>query len=138
MNKNSFFLFLLLATLALASGCARVEKEKKSEELQSTLNSYGKSIRWAYFETAYKFIHPDLRKKENMPEGLDNVRVTSYDVAQPPVIKEGDQMKAEQIVKIEYVLRDQQIVRKISDHQHWHFDTETKTWWLHTRMPQFK
>jgi len=137
MKRLTITLLILLITFSLTTGCARVEKEKKNQGLEAATNGYGKSIRWAYYETAYGYLHPSLRN-EKLPAGLDNVRVTSYEVIQPPVIKDKNQTRAEQMVQIEYVLRDQQVIHKLSDRQDWRYDTETETWWLHTKLPAFK
>jgi len=138
MKRLTITLFLLLVTLAIAASCARVEKEKKTQGLEAATNGYGKAIRWAYYETAYGYLHPSLRKDEELPAELENVRVTSYEVVQPPVIKDKDQTRAEQMVRIEYVLRDRQVMRKLSDRQDWRFDMETEAWWLHSQLPRFK
>lgn len=129
-------LALFLATcIAVTGGCARVEKEKKTKGLEAAVTAYGNSIRWAYYETAFGYIHPDFRT--DIPEGLDNVRVTSYEVVQPPIIKDEAKTRAEQVVQIEFVRRDEQVVRRISDRQDWRFDPQTETWWLHSKMPAF-
>lgn len=125
----------LSAILAVGGGCARVEKEKKVQGLEAAANAYGKSIRWAYYETAYGYLHPSMRGA--LPEGLDNIRVTSYEVVQPPVMKNEAQTSAEQVVQIEYVRRDEQVVRTLSERQDWRYDPETETWWLYSDMPAF-
>jgi hypothetical protein len=137
MNSSKPLLLFLCVAIAGSAGCARVQKEKKTLGLEAATNGYGKSIRWAYYETAFGYLHPDLRRGEGPPEHLDNVRVTAYEVVQPPAIKDKDQTTAEQVVHIEYVLRDEQVVDKISDRQLWRYDTETETWWLHSAMPEF-
>lgn len=130
------FAALLVAMIAVTGGCARVEKEKKTKGLEAAVTAYGNSIRWAYYDTAYGYLHPSVR--DDLPEGLDNVRVTSYEVVQPPFVKDEAQTRAEQIAQIEYVLRDEQVVKRLSDRQDWRFDPATETWWLHSGMPSFK
>ena len=136
MKRATPFLLLIAFSLLVGPGCARVEKQKKTQGLEAAANAYGKSIRWAYYETAYGYLHPD--KIKEVPEHLENVRVTSYDVVQPPVMVNEEQTRAEQVAQIEYVLRDRQIVRKLSDRQDWRFDEETETWWLHSDIPAFR
>jgi hypothetical protein len=138
MKKLPIALFGLLAILVCLDGCARVEKEKKTQGLEAATLAYGKSIRWAYYETAWGYLHPDLRRNRNPPENLDNIRVTSYEVVQPPIVTDSNQTRAEQVVQIEYVLRNEQVVNRISDRQDWRYDAETKTWWLHSKLPDFK
>jgi hypothetical protein len=138
MNSSKLLPLLLCAAVACSAGCARVQKEKKTTGLEAATNAYGKSIRWAYYETAFGYIHPDQRKGQGLPEGLENVRVTGYEVVQPSVIRDENQTSAEQTVQIEYVLRDEQVVRRVSDRQIWRYDEETRTWWLHSDMPDFR
>ena len=136
MKRRTIILVLVVAVFALADGCARVEKEKKAQGLEAATNGYGKSIRWAYYEAAYGYLHPDLRKAE-VPKKLENVRVTAYEIVQPPTMRNDSQTKAEQVAQIEYILRDEQVVRKVSNRQDWRYDSETETWWLHSSLPDF-
>jgi hypothetical protein len=135
MKSTIIALLTLAVALLIGSGCARVEKEKKTEGLEAATNAYGKSLRWAYYETAYGYLHPSLRT--GLSEHLDNIRVTAYEVVQPPVMKDEGRSRAEQVVQIEYVRRDEQVVRKVSHRQDWRFDPASETWWLHSPMPAF-
>jgi hypothetical protein len=123
----------LTAALALAA-CGTVKKEKKTNALEAATNGYGESVRWGYYETAYGYVHPDKRRP--VPEGIGNVQVTGYDVVQPPVLK--DASTAEQVARIEYVHRDVQRVRSLSDRQLWRYDEASNTWWLHSGVPEFR
>lgn len=79
-------------------------------------------------------MHPN--KRGQVPKYLENIRVTSYDVVQPPV--RSDESTATQIAQIEYLHEDVQRVRKLSDRQEWRYDPATETWWLHSGVPAFK
>jgi uncharacterized protein YceK len=125
---------LCLALALLVAGCGTIKKDKRTQGLEAAANAYGKAIRWGYYETAYGYVHPDRR--EPVPKAIENVQVTSYEVVQPPVL--GDGAKAQQVVQIEYVLRDEQVVHKVSDRQDWRFDEETETWWLYSPVPAFR
>jgi hypothetical protein len=132
---TSFALFLV-ACIALGGGCARVEKEKKTRGLEAAVTAYGNSLRWAYYDTALGYLHPSYRNAS--PEQLKNVRVTSYEVVQPPVLTDEAQTSAEQVVQIEYVLQDEQVVRTLADRQDWRYDPQTESWWLHSGAPVFR
>lgn len=125
-------LLALIATLS-ASGCARVEKESKSLGLESATNGYRQSIRWAYYEAAVGFLHPEVRGNVDF-DALANVRVTSYEVVVPPVI---DNDTAIQVVQLQYVLNDRQTVKQLADRQEWRYDAERESWWLHSGLPAF-
>jgi hypothetical protein len=122
---------VLLCTLL---GCGTIEKDKRVNAMDAALSTYGEAIRWGYFETAYGYLHPDRRRP--VPKQLQNVRVTGYEVMQNPLMK--DKTNAEQLVRIEYVLDDEQRVRTLTDRQLWRFDEKAKAWWLHSGVPDFR
>ncbi|MCG6861204.1 MAG: hypothetical protein LJE70_08015 [Chromatiaceae bacterium] len=123
-----------LALPVFLAGCGTIEKEKKVQMLDAALTTYGEAIRWGYFETAYGFLHPD--KRQEIPKHLDNVRVTSYEVLQAPLMK--SETEAEQVVRIEYVHKDVQQLRSLSDRERWVYDEATSNWWLDSGVPSFE
>ena len=134
MSKLLPLCFLALLT---AASCSKIEKEKRYQGLTTATEGYGNALRWGYYDSAYSYVHPSLRQEDAYPKALDNVRVTTYEVIQPPAIYSEDQEQVEQRVQIEYVLRDEQVVHKLSDLQDWRYDPETKTWWLYSGLPKF-
>lgn len=126
-------LALSIAALLVAS-CARVKEEKRTNALEAATSGYGSAIRWGYYETAFGYLYPEARGE--LPEGLDNIRVTSYDVVQPPVL--ADETTARQIAHVEYLHNDVQVVRSLSDRQEWRYDEASNTWWLHSGLPAFR
>jgi len=133
LTYNSL-LSLFIFSLVTLGGCGSIEKSKKNTALEAALSTYREAIRWGYFETAYGYIHPEKRK--GAPPNLENIRVTSYEVMQAPLLK--DEQNAEQVVRIEYVHRDEQKLRSLSDRQLWRYDEATKSWWLYSGVPRFK
>jgi uncharacterized protein YceK len=127
---------LLLATALLIAGCASVQRDKKVIALQAATNGYESAIRWGYYETAFGYLHPDLRRGKPLPERLKDVRVTSYDVVQPAQIQ--DDRTATQVVNIEYVYEDRQVVKRIADRQVWKWDQGLESWWLKSGLPDFE
>jgi hypothetical protein len=126
-------LALVLAAAFGAGGCGTIEKDKKNKAMDAALTTYNEAIRWGYFDTAYSYVHPG--KRQTTPSYLENVRVTGYEVLQPPVVK--DDTELEQVVRIEYVHEDTQRVRSLSDRQLWSYDMKTNTWWLQSGVPRF-
>lgn len=126
----------LLLGVLLISGCATVEKDKRALALQAATNGYQSAIRWGYYETAFGYLHPDLRKGQPVPEGLKNLRLTGYDVVQPPTMQDED--TATQVVNIEYLHEDRQVVKRIADRQIWTWDDALDSWWLKSGLPAFQ
>ena len=133
MSSSTTALLFCLGVTILVPGCGTVEKERKSKGLEAAANGYGKAIRWGYYESAYGYVHPTHRVKPSAD--LGNVRVTSYQVVQPPILRNG--ASAEQVVHLEYVLADEQVVRRLTLRQDWRYDEQARTWWLHSAPPDF-
>lgn len=129
-------LISLLGAALLLAGCATVEKDKRAVALQAATNGYQSAIRWGYYETAFGYLHPDLRKDKPVPESLKDLRLTGYDVVQPPTMQDED--TAIQVVNIDYLYEDRQVVKRVSDRQVWKWDDELDSWWLKSGMPAFQ
>ena len=126
---------LFSITIALgAASCGRVKEDKMAAGLYSATNGYRESIRWSYFDAAAGFLHPDVREDIDF-EQLQNIRVTGYEVLQPAVIT--PQQTAVQLVRISYVLDDEQRLKNLADRQEWHWDEERTAWWLYSGLPKF-
>jgi hypothetical protein len=123
-----------LAAVAVLAGCGSIEKDKKANALEAAVTRYGAAIRWGYYEVAFGLVHPD--KREAIPTGLDNIRVTGYEVVQPP--QQVDENTADQVVIVDYLHEDVQRVRSLTDRQHWRYEPATGTWWLYSGIPRFK
>jgi len=125
---------LLATALLVGSGCATIERDKRNIAMEAAMTAYGNAIRWGYYDTAYGFVSADERK--GIPQHLDNIQVTSYEVVQPPFMK--DEESAEQVARIEYVLKDVQRVRSLASRQLWHYEKTTNRWWLMSGLPDFR
>jgi len=137
MNKH--WVFLPLLALLLPSGCGQVQKEKKSKSLEATTRAYGNALRWDYPETAWNYLDPDIRAGLRPEQRqLKEIRLTGYDVIQPPMLVAEDQDQAEQWVRIDYVRHDTQVVKSLTDHQIWRYDEASGGWRLHSAPPLFR
>jgi hypothetical protein len=133
--RQPWFCLVVLIPLLSNVGCASLTDDKIATRLENATSGYRQSIRWGYWDAAVGFLHPDERSDID-PETLGNIRVTSYEVVQPPVI--ADDVTAVQLVRIEYVLNDRQRLESLADRQQWRYDDEMKAWWLHSGLPRFK
>ncbi|CRI64366.1 conserved exported hypothetical protein [Thiocapsa sp. KS1] len=128
-------LLAALLTTPAGVGCAVVEKDRRAVGLQAATSGYQSALRWGYYDTALGFLPPDQRKSGAIPEIFAELRVTGYDVAQPPIIQADD--SATQIVVIDYLFEDAQVVKQLTDRQVWRWDDRMGTWWLHSGLPKF-
>jgi hypothetical protein len=133
--RQPWFCLVVLIPLLSNVGCASLTDDKIATRLENATSGYRQSIRWGYWDAAVGFLHPDERLDID-PETLGNIRVTSYEVVQPPVI--ADDVTAVQLVRIEYVLNDRQRLESLADRQQWRYDDKMKAWWLHSGLPRFK
>ena len=133
MLQRRDFLLLALTPIALTSGCQKVKEQSKATKLDNASNLYRKAIRWGYYDIAMTVVDP--KKPVNFNEDdYENIRVTSYEILQPAIT---DGVKAVQIMRLEYLLRDQQVIRKLTDRQTWRYDPEIKEWFLTSGFPKF-
>jgi hypothetical protein len=136
LNRTLVTLVLAVLIAVLAGGCAAYKEDRKQDALEAATNAYQTALRWGYYETAIGYIHPDKRKVLEVPKELVNIRVTRYDVVQPPI--PAGEGKVTQVVQIDYLHQDVQRMKSLSDRQEWRYDPETKTWWLYSGLPAFK
>lgn len=127
-------LIVLCIALVMTSGCQRVKEERKHRLLEHATSGYRQAIRWGYYEAALHSIAPEQRSQQTTG-AFENIRVTGYEVIQAPTIL--DEHQAEQLVRIEYVLRDRQRVESLTDRQTWRYDKAESRWWLDSGLPAF-
>lgn len=125
-----------LVLLALL-GCNPVKQDHLTDTLQKATSGYQNALRWGYFENAYGYLHPKQRTQALTAETFKGLRLTSYDVIQPPVMDARAEM-ALQVVVIDYLYDDRQVVKSLKDQQRWRYDAAQKTWWLESGLPPFK
>ncbi len=124
----------LVFGLSLLVGCGSAQKERMTNILFDNTNGYRESLRWGYYTAAVDFLHPDARGDIDF-EVLENVRVTSIEEVRPGVIT--PEHRVQRLVRIDYVLEDEQRLKHVLDRQDWRWDEPAKTWWLHSGLPDF-
>ena len=125
-----------LVGLSLLSGCGSVERRQQADILETTLYSYSNNIRWGNLQQAYLFLSPTVTKDIQVPPGLEEVRVVSYDVVGS--VQQTSESTATQNVRIGYYRVGQPSLRTIMDRQTWTYDPEAKTWYLGSDIPSFR
>lgn len=125
---------LLLSGLVLLGGCAT---DRRNHSLETTLTAYGTALRWNGFAQAQSFVDPAYRKAHPLTD-LDRaryqqVRVSDYDSGNGPIPVDADTVR--QVARIDLININTQRQRSIIDHQTWHWDAQSRHWWLETGLP---
>jgi hypothetical protein len=128
---------LLMSCLVVGlclSGC--LASQRRDNDLETTLRKYESTLRWGHLQNAYYFGRADPGQSPKIPDGLDNMRVTHYEVVRP--VTRPDQDTATQLVEIQYLRRDEQVVRRVMDSQRWQYDPQDGRWYLSSPVVQFQ
>ncbi len=121
--------------VALVEGVKRIvitHPEFPSQNI-SAVDQKALTERGAYLEHC---LAPVLFGKHDWQLFFDNIRVTGYEIRQPPLPV--DEAKVLQVVEIDYVLEDSQRLRKLSEQQEWRHDPESKQWQVFSPFPEFR
>jgi hypothetical protein len=127
--------YLLLAMILLSTACQTARHGTAQAPLVQRAQAFGDVVRWGALEKMVVFTKIDPSKPVTIPEGLDNVRVTGYELASG--LAEVKPNRWSQTAVIDYVLTDRQIVRQLIDHQVWVSDDDGKSWYRENPLPQF-
>jgi len=125
----------LLVLLPLLLGACVASNMKSSEsKLRDTLRYFETTVRWGQLDRMSAFLVPQLAGQPPQP-GLDNIRVTHYDTVSGPTPVSDERWV--QTVAIEYVLKDSQVVKRLTDNQVWELDAEAGGWLRANPLPRF-
>jgi hypothetical protein len=135
MRRSTASVSILLLGLLL-SGCAAEKLRTRQTILDETLLRYASTIRWGDVAQAQSFIEPKVLA-EHPPTSLElarfkQVQVTGYN--EQPAVPVGDS-EVRQTVQISLVNIATQAARTVVDNQVWHYDAESKHWWLTSGIP---
>ncbi len=132
VRRCTFLIFALALSLA-----ACVAPGTRQDELLITIRSYEGAIRWGRIEGAYEFLKPDPDNPIEIPQGLDQIKVTGYERLTPVVPTDEEKHRFRVTSAIRYVHVDRQVERNITDQQVWEWDAEAKRWWRANPIPAF-
>jgi hypothetical protein len=114
-----------------------MQAAQRQENLDTSLNTYLKLIRWGHFDAAAQYIRhrqkqdSALRSRDN----LEGVRVTFYEIVSQGL--SDDQREALVVVALGFYDVDSGIVHRFYDRQVWWFDETAKRWFLDDDLPNF-
>ncbi len=129
---------LLCALLALAacSNVPSIAKRSRALALDEAASSYGKMIRWGYFDEAAGYLR--ARDGSRVAGDLDRIaryRVTAYDPLSQLVAADG--LEGRVVARIEYYEIDAGVLRTLHDEQFWWYDDDANRWYLGSGLPAF-
>ena len=128
--------FMVIVTMALVCGCARMQTEKRMISLDDSVRAYSKMLRWGEYEEAARYILFREREPEKIDiDVLEKIKITGYEVYDREITTEQDEASIS--VSIEYYHKDTGIVYSIKDKQIWWFNEEGKRWFLDDTLPDF-
>lgn len=125
---------ILLGMLLMGLGACQTNPFKSGDaKLDDIMTAYKIAVRWGAIANTYQFLTPELRVTAEVPDNLDNIRVTTYQVVSGPgAISEN---LVTQTVLIEYVYQDQQVLKKLVDEQLWKYVEADDVWYRANPVP---
>ncbi|MCF6355390.1 MAG: hypothetical protein L3J26_09900 [Candidatus Polarisedimenticolaceae bacterium] len=126
----------LLLVAVLLAGCQTIETKARQVSLDKVLHAYETAIRWSYIHQAYSLMRPERLKEIEIPQGLENIKVTHYEVLEPAVSNPKSDT-ATQVAFVSYVEKNRQQEKRLTDHQLWEYDKKAKRWYLISDIPAF-
>ncbi len=138
-SLSDYILIGLLLTLFTAmNGCAGImDKSKKLDKLELSLNDYRKSLRWGNINNAAAYIKLKNYSTPLRDQAiLKNVRITSYEYNIQQL--NDDQTEATVIAQISFYDVNRGSVVDMLDRQSWWLDMESKQWNLDGDLPNFR
>lgn len=127
---------ILLALLFTVSGCDKYQKVAENQKLEGRLAQYEKISRWGSLAHLYSFLSADLAAETPVPDNLGTVKITSYEVRVPP--RRDGQGRAIQVAEIQYLFKEQQVMKTLNDSQLWEINAEDNKWYRVNPIPEFK
>jgi hypothetical protein len=129
-------ILVISALIGGLGGCRSNPMKDVPKELDARVRTFEDVVRWRPLQKMYGFLKVEPGTQIEIQEGLENVRVTGYDIVEP--LNPIDPMRWRQAAEIRYVLTDRQVVRQLVDFQIWESEGEGEGWVRTTPVPIFK
>lgn len=130
--KRLFILLCVLTGLLLSACQFNNPYGPVPKQLALKVRVFEDVVRWRELQKMYAFGKGG--EGWEIQQGLENIRVTGYESTQPSEI---EPWRWGQTTVITYVLRDQQVVKRVLDQAVWASDDEGKSWYRVTPPPRF-
>ncbi|MBS0214977.1 MAG: hypothetical protein JSR50_04375 [Proteobacteria bacterium] len=136
MKRHARTLLLLFGLLAAA--CANAGGRGKANALEKAQYAYSAALRWGDIRGAWLQLDPAWRNTHPLGdfdlERYKQVQITSYEVMDS---SGGGVDEAVRSVEIGLANRNTMAARTMTYRETWHYDSESKTWWVTSGLPDF-
>ena len=126
----------VFAAIALLAACAAPKHQMGA--LDRLQYAYSAAIRSGDFEGAWMLVDPKYRDEHPMSdlelERYKQIQVAGYRDMATQTLPDGDVVRE---IEIDLVNRHTLTERSTRYTERWHFEPETKTWWLVAGLPDF-
>lgn len=130
-------LLRLLALLALSLLLAACATSKRDDDLQKTMRSYNKMIRFSQFDAALKYHDPEYMAEHPVSNlemnRLALYRVTGYEAVSSEILEDGNAVRQRVIITLYNSSNPRE--RSITQEQYWRYNPEREQWLLHSPLP---
>ena len=135
------YLFIIFLSSVFLQSCKTLETQKKANSMNSAMQLYRESIRWAEWPTVLSLYKPEPGNTDISPPQshdlnmLKTIRIT--DVQKAGVNLNEEQTRAQTSIFIEYHLDNSNSIKSINHPMNWWYNGEFKTWYTSTPLPDF-
>ncbi len=128
---------LILAAVLGLSSCA-TEGKRQMTALERAQYAWTAAIRWGDIPGAWKQLDPDYRTQHALTDMVVSryklVEVTGYTVMDSNTLGPED---FERTIDITVVTKKDMSARNVTYNERWHYDAESKAWWVTSGLPNF-
>jgi hypothetical protein len=132
----SLSILVIFGLLVGLTGCRSNPMTDVPAELEARVRTFEDVVRWRPLHKMYAFQKLESDQTVEIQKGLDNIRVTGYEIVEP--LNAIDPLRWRQVAEIRYVLTDRQVVRQLIDLQVWESEGEDMAWYRTTPVPVFR
>lgn len=125
----------LVCVLLLTACKSSPFTEEIPSKLELQVRTFEDVVRWGALEKMYAFLKLEADQEIEIQPGLENIRVTNYELGSP--IRMIEPGRWTQTAVISYVLTDRQVLRQLVDQQIW-VSEEEDVWYRENPVPQFR
>lgn len=121
----------------LLVGCVSTRDDNRGRELDASLKTFTKLMRWGEFESASAYlVSRDGAPRAVNLDRLRGFRITQFEVSSQIVANDGAEVKVQH--RVQYYGEDSGVVRTLQYDQNWWYDPERRRWFVDSDLPELK